>query len=44
MLANIDYWRDAPVWTVASIERATADWFRLLDPQTTKRSEEVAHG
>ena len=44
MLANIDYWRDAPVWTVDSIERATADWFRLLDPQTTKRSEEVAHG
>jgi UDP-glucose 4-epimerase len=44
LLANIDYWRDAPVWTVASIERATADWFRLLDPQTTKRSEEVAHG
>ena len=36
MLENIDYWRDAPVWTVASIEQATADWFRLLDPQTAK--------
>lgn len=36
MLANIDYWRDAPVWTVDGIARATADWFRLLDPQTPK--------
>lgn len=36
MLANIDYWRDAPVWTTASIERATADWFRFLAPQTAK--------
>jgi UDP-glucose 4-epimerase len=36
MLAHLDYWRDAPVWTIASIERATADWFKFLGPQTAK--------
>jgi UDP-glucose 4-epimerase len=30
MLDNIDYWRDAPVWTVQSIAEATSDWFRHL--------------
>jgi UDP-glucose 4-epimerase len=33
MLANIDYWRDAPVWTASSIAEATADWFRYLGPR-----------
>lgn len=31
MRDNIDYWRDAPVWTVDSIAEATTDWFRFLD-------------
>ena len=31
MLDNIDYWRDAPVWTVSRIAEATTDWFRFLD-------------
>lgn len=30
MLQNIDYWRDAPVWTTESIEGATKDWFKYL--------------
>jgi UDP-glucose 4-epimerase len=30
MLANIDYWKQAPVWTPASIETATKDWFKYL--------------
>jgi len=30
MLAAIEYWRDAPVWTPASIAAATADWFKYL--------------
>jgi UDP-glucose 4-epimerase len=30
MLDNMDYWRDAPVWTVDSIKEATADWFKYL--------------
>ena len=30
MRENIDYWRDAPVWTVARIAEATSDWFRFL--------------
>lgn len=30
MLDNIDYWREAPVWTADSIRDATADWFKYL--------------
>jgi UDP-glucose 4-epimerase len=33
MLAHIDYWRDAPVWTPESIAVATADWFNCLGPR-----------
>ncbi|AMK77745.1 MULTISPECIES: SDR family oxidoreductase [Methylomonas] len=31
MLAHIDYWQNAPLWTSASIADATADWFKYLD-------------
>lgn len=30
LLANLDYWRDAPVWTTGSIADATKDWFRYI--------------
>jgi UDP-glucose 4-epimerase len=30
MLKNIDYWREAPVWTPDKIEKATSDWFKYL--------------
>ena len=30
LLDNMDYWRDAPVWTVDSIADATKDWFKYL--------------
>lgn len=30
VLTDIDYWRDAPVWTPESIFDATKDWFRYL--------------
>ena len=30
VLSNIDYWRDAPVWTPESISDATKDWFKYL--------------
>ncbi len=30
MREHIDYWRDAPVWTVSRIAEATSDWFRFL--------------
>ena len=30
ILKNINYWSDAPVWTPASIEDATKDWFKYL--------------
>ncbi|WP_029008365.1 SDR family oxidoreductase [Azospirillum halopraeferens] len=33
MLENIEYWRDAPVWTPEKISQATADWFRYLTPR-----------
>lgn len=30
ILAHIDYWKKAPVWTPDSIKEATADWFKFL--------------
>lgn len=30
ILEQIDYWRDAPVWTEATIATATSDWFKYL--------------
>ena len=30
ILKNIDYWRDAPVWSPESIAEATEDWFQYL--------------
>jgi UDP-glucose 4-epimerase len=30
MLANIDYWREAPVWNPSSIADATKEWFTYL--------------
>ena len=30
ILENIDYWKEAPVWTPESIEDATHDWFEYL--------------
>ena len=30
VLDNIDYWREAPVWTPDSIGEATQDWFKYL--------------
>jgi UDP-glucose 4-epimerase len=30
MLDNIEYWRDAPVWTPDKIDQATRDWFKYL--------------
>jgi UDP-glucose 4-epimerase len=30
VLANIDYWRDAPLWNPDSIAQATAPWFKYL--------------
>lgn len=30
LLRNLDYWRDAPVWTTGAIADATKDWFRYI--------------
>jgi UDP-glucose 4-epimerase len=30
VLANIDYWREAPLWEPESIAKATETWFRYL--------------
>lgn len=30
VLENIDYWRDAPLWTPEDIEKATEGWFKYL--------------
>jgi len=32
ILENIEYWREAPLWTPDSIAQATRSWFRYLDP------------
>lgn len=31
LLKNSNYWKDAPVWTVESIAKATEEWFRYLN-------------
>ena len=33
ILANIDYWRDAPLWDPTSIAKATTGWFKALSPE-----------
>ena len=35
MLANIEYWREAPVWDPASIAEATKTWFTFLAKEQT---------
>lgn len=30
LIANLEYWRDAPVWTPAGIADATQDWFKYI--------------
>jgi UDP-glucose 4-epimerase len=30
LLQNIDYWKDAPVWTPGKINKATKEWFTYL--------------
>lgn len=30
VLENIEYWREAPVWTPAGIQKATENWFKYL--------------
>jgi UDP-glucose 4-epimerase len=37
MIDNIDYWRDAPVWTESTIADATRDWFRYLGSDSDQR-------
>lgn len=32
MLANIENWRDAPIWDQSSIQKATQSWFKYLGP------------
>ena len=41
MLDNIDYWRDAPVWTASRIADATRDWFRFLDTDRADLGEQT---
>jgi len=33
ILANIDYWRNAPLWDPDSIAKATKTWFQYLSPE-----------
>jgi UDP-glucose 4-epimerase len=38
VVANIDYWRDAPLWEPESIARSTKSWFDYLGPQSVSKS------
>ena len=31
LLKNIDFWKEAPVWTPNTIRQATSDWFKFLE-------------
>jgi len=33
IVANIDYWKNAPLWDPQSIAKATRTWFEYLTPQ-----------
>ena len=33
IVAEIDYWKNAPLWDAESIARATRTWFEYLSPQ-----------
>src|SRR5262245_34867426 len=33
ILADIDYWREAPLWDPDSIAKATKTWFEMLSPE-----------
>lgn len=33
VMANIEYWREAPLWTPETINRATSSWFQYLTPK-----------
>jgi UDP-glucose 4-epimerase len=33
IVANIDYWRNAPLWNPDSIEDATKTWFQFMAPE-----------
>ena len=37
LLDNIDYWREAPIWTPESIEKATKSWFKYLGKPPKKK-------
>ena len=39
MRQNMDYWRDAPVWTQSTIADATSDWFKFLGSATVNAKE-----
>jgi UDP-glucose 4-epimerase len=34
MMADIEYWRDAPLWDPESIAQATRSWFQFLGTET----------
>ena len=38
VLANIEYWRDAPLWTPDAIESATQGWFKYLGERSPQHA------
>lgn len=38
VVANIEYWREAPLWNAESIDRATQSWFKYLGDTNVGRT------
>lgn len=39
VMENIDYWKDAPVWTPEKIEAATKEWFKYVSSDSMQDSQ-----
>ena len=42
MLADIEHWRNAPLWDVDSIAKATETWFKYMDKEKPAAKEKAA--
>lgn len=40
VVENIDYWREAPLWTPDTIEQQTKNWFKYMSPKDEAAAKE----
>ena len=41
MLFDIDYWKDAPLWDVDKIDKATKVWFRYMKKRINAKCQRI---